>query len=94
MNAIRLKFTVLPQVWHDVRPFDCEDDSEPCPLPDCKYRIDNPAHPEVTCAIDVAEDGPMTQQQVADVLGVSQERVLFIEKRALRKLRAGGLYRG
>jgi hypothetical protein len=92
----RLHLTVLPQVWPAVRPADCEDGSEPCPLPgECKYHIDNPAHPEVTCAIDVAEDGgePITLRELGRLLGVSNEMVYKIQRRAMRKVAAVGVRR-
>jgi hypothetical protein len=33
--------------------------------------------------------GPMTQREVADILGISKTMVVKIEQRALRKLRTG-----
>lgn len=40
-----------------------------------------------TCALDVAEDGPLDRNEVARILGVSSERVRQIEEEAIRKLR-------
>jgi hypothetical protein len=39
-----------------------------------------------TCAIDVAERGPQTLQQVGEMLNVSRERVRQIEKAAVRRM--------
>ncbi len=38
-----------------------------------------------SCAIDVADDGPKTLQQVASILGVTREAVRLTEKRAKKK---------
>ena len=89
----RLALTVLPQVWHRVRPRDCEDGSEPCPDETCRYRIDSVAHPEVTCAIDVAEDGEdrPTLRDLGRLLGVSNVAIYKTQRRALQKLEALGI---
>ncbi len=88
----RLALVVLPQVWLADRPYDCADDSLPCPAPgECKHHIDNPAHPEVSCAIDVANEGPLSLNELGRVLGVTNEMICKVQRRALRKLRAGGL---
>ena len=86
-----LKLTVLPQHWHGVRPFDCEDASKPCPAPDCKLRIDNPAHPEVSCVIDVVEDGALPLMEVGRVLGIDKRLVLKAQASGLRKLGRRGV---
>jgi hypothetical protein len=88
----RLQLSVLPQVWHAVRPADCASGSEPCPMPDeCRYHLSNPAHPEVSCAIDLADDGALSLVELGRVLGVTNEMVCKIQRRALRKLKAKGL---
>ncbi len=88
----RLKLTVLPQVWAAERPYDCADASKPCPAPgQCKHHLDNPAHPEVSCVLDVADDGPLSLHELGRVLGVSNEMVAKIQRRAFKKIAAGGL---
>ena len=67
---------------------ECEEGIRPCPFASCRYWID---HVRVSCALDVAEDGPKTQELIAELLGVSQPAVVKIEQRAIRKAR---LYRG
>lgn len=42
---------------------------------------------EHSCALDVADDGPKTLEQVAEVLWVTRERARQIEQAALAKLR-------
>jgi hypothetical protein len=43
-------------------------------------------HSPETCALDVAERGEQTLEQVGSVLGLTAERVRQIEERALRRL--------
>ena len=49
-----------------------------------RYRL-----PDGSCAIAHANNGGMSQKEVAVLIGVRQQTVLDIERRALRKLRAG-----
>lgn len=44
-----------------------------------------------TCSIDVAEDGSKTRVQIGALMGLSRERVLVIERVAMRKFRAARL---
>ena len=46
----------------------------------CRYRLDAA---EVPCALEVADDGPHTLQQVARRLGVTREWIRQIEAKAL-----------
>lgn len=52
----------------------------PCKHTGCRY------HLPTACALDVADDGGATQETIADLLGVSKERVKQIEASACRKL--------
>lgn len=45
-----------------------------------------------SCALDVAERGPHTLDQVADMLTLGRARVTQIEERAIEKLRALGVF--
>lgn len=40
-----------------------------------------------TCALDVADDGPLTLQEVADILGCTNEYVRQVEEKALALIR-------
>lgn len=41
-----------------------------------------------TCVLDVTEEAPLHQRQIAELLGISHQMVGLIERVALRKLRA------
>lgn len=43
--------------------------------------------PEASCALDLASSGGLTLQEVADVTGVTRERVRQIEMKSVRRLR-------
>ncbi|MFY3742456.1 sigma factor-like helix-turn-helix DNA-binding protein [Anaeromyxobacter sp. Red801] len=43
-----------------------------------------------TCALDVADRGPLTLDEVGKILGVTRERVRQIEVAALEKLQEAG----
>lgn len=47
-----------------------------------------------TCALDLADDGPMTLQQVAEAVGVGRERVRQDQDRALARIRKGKGFEG
>lgn len=69
----------------------CEAAPRPCELAAaCRYGLPNGA-----CAIDLANGGPMTLAEVADVLGLCPERVRQIEAQAVAaldaRLRAAGV---
>ena len=71
----------------------------PCPWVSCRYHLYN-ERPEKfaydvefdqiqpdTCALDVAERGPLTQQEIADLYGLTHQRICQIEISAMRKLK-------
>ena len=65
----------------------------PCARTACRYHLAHRAHqehekqPTRDCALDVANEGEHTLEEVAVVLGVSKERVRQLEESALTKLR-------
>lgn len=83
---------------------DCLDGPRPCPWVGCRYhlgldvstrgvlllhrRAPMPWELAETCALDVADRGPLTQPLIAELLGVTAARVCEIEGVALSKLRA------
>ena len=70
--------------------------SAPCRQTQCRYHLEqrsNGEHrlkPTRDCALVVANEGERTLEEVAAVLGVSDERVRQVEERALYKLRSIG----
>lgn len=81
---------------------DCLKGARPCPWVTCRHhlyldvrqdgvmRVNFPLGPQsmlATCALDLADDGPRTLDQVSILMGMSRERVRQIEERALVKLR-------
>jgi transcriptional regulator with XRE-family HTH domain len=82
---------------------DCAGGERPCPWVGCKWHLwlvsagartirhqrraleDLPA----SCALDVADEGPHTLDEVGQALGITRERVRQIEEAALPRLRRG-----
>ena len=64
-----------------------------CQERQCRYHLAHRSHsehqlsPNRDCALDVANEGPHTREQVAAVLGLSDERLRQVEKRALARLK-------
>lgn len=72
---------------------DCERAERPCPWVSCIYHLwpdligKDPLDMEETCALDIADRGDHTLQEIGDILGITKERARQIEEVALRKLR-------
>lgn len=75
-----------------LRPRDCEDGPRPCPWLNCRYH--NGEKSTTTCAIDVADsdagrtDGLLSLRDVGRIMGISNVRVLQLERSGIRKLLA------
>ena len=62
----------------------------PCPWLKCRHHIwtdvskkrDLPVH---SCALDVADEGPHTLEQLGELLGLTRERMRQIEEMALHR---------
>jgi len=81
---------------------DCSRVPRPCPFVSCIYNLYlditqkgslklnfpkmKPEEMPISCALDVAEYGGCTLQEVGDALNICRERVRQIEEAALRKL--------
>lgn len=82
---------------------ECEQGVRPCPFVLCRYNLyldvrgdgvlrvnfpdKEPDEMLASCALDMAEDGPRTLDQVAALMGMSKERARQLEVSALEKLR-------
>lgn len=82
---------------------ECEQGVRPCPFVLCRYNLyldvrgdgvlrvnfpdKEPDEMMASCALDMAEDGPRTLDQVAALMGMSKERARQLEVSAIAKLR-------
>lgn len=82
---------------------ECLDGPRPCPWVSCRYHLyldiradgvlrinfpDRDPHEMIfSCALDMANDGPRTLDQVAGLLGMSRERVRQIEEKVLHRMK-------
>ncbi len=69
---------------------ECASLPRPCPFPDCRHHLaaDSQGPPFVySCALDAADDGAHTIDEVAEILGATREEIRDVEIAALRKLR-------
>ena len=73
---------------------DCMDGPRPCPHVTCRHHLDVEKRHGVgvgenpTCSLDVADIGEHTLEEVAEIFGMTRERVRQIQSEALEKLRA------
>lgn len=85
---------------------DCVDGPRPCPHYRCRHNLvvevtkgggirtnfDPEAEPErPSCALDVADRGPHSYEEVGVVMGVTKERIRQLEERALSGLQSSQL---
>jgi hypothetical protein len=71
---------------------DCEEGPRPCPWVQCRYHLE---HEKWTCALDVADEGEHTPAQIAELMGVTRQRVEFIMHRAIQRAqKRHGRWRG
>lgn len=87
----RLRLNVLPQGWDFVPKTrgDCADGPRPCPWNECRYNLDEwtaGRDATETCALDVADRGAASLDEIGDVLGLSHQMVSKIEQEALERL--------
>ena len=86
-------------VWRPKTYGDCQKLPRPCPFVGCRYHLyldsskgslhtlaGEPDQIPQTCALDVANEGAKTLEEVGALLGVTRERIRQIEQMALRSL--------
>lgn len=70
---------------------ECAELRRPCPFSSCRYHLAPDSRDGApflySCALDVADDGAHTLDEVAEILGTSPESVRDVEVAALVKLR-------
>lgn len=78
---------------------ECHSQPRPCPWVSCRYHlaievnagsithISDPEKMRDTCALDVADRGGHTLDQIGEIFGVTRERTRQIEEKALRKIK-------
>ena len=81
---------------------DCSKIPRPCPFVSCRYNLYcditkrgslklnfpkiEPQEMIASCALDIAELGGCTLQEIGDILNITRERVRQVQDKALRKL--------
>jgi DNA-binding CsgD family transcriptional regulator len=71
----------------------------PCTRIECRFHLARRGHwehrltPTRDCALAVANEGPHSLEEIAELLGMTRERVRQIEEAALEKLEASGQLR-
>jgi hypothetical protein len=82
---------------------ECVDDGPPdagCSHAECRYHLahrslwEHAPHPTRDCAIDVANEGPHTLQQIATFLGLTTERARQLEEQAFEQLKLNSTMKG
>lgn len=72
---------------------------EPCVHTGCRYHLaradrgGRPLHATRDCALTVANEGPHTLEEIAQVLGMTRERARQIEEAATEKLQRNAALR-
>ena len=64
---------------------DCANVERPCPHIGCHYHLESNKTGE-SCALDVADKGEHSLEEIGEIMGVTRERVRQIEANALFKL--------
>ncbi len=87
----RVHLPLAPSPSRPERRGECSDLRRPCPFPTCRYHLAPDSREGApflySCALDAADDGAHTLEEVAEILGTSPESVRDLEVAALRKLR-------
>lgn len=96
----RLPVVREPEHWRPATRAECIDLPRPCPYVGCRHHlaievtargdiahIGDPTEMAETCALDIADRGGITLEEVGEIYAVTRERVRQIEEKAKRKIR-------
>lgn len=86
LRRIEMELARLPDIEAEgeaARPAtrgECAGGPRPCPWVACRWHLSiprgrAPTSLDVTCALDVADDGPSTLDEIASALGLTRERI-------------------
>lgn len=76
---------------------DCAMVTRPCPWVECRYHLGPEVNslapadfePPESCALDVADAGPRTEEQIGELFACTRQSIQWCQRRALRKLSEG-----
>ncbi len=92
-------FRHLPVIVDAQRPTvrgDClpggHNEQRPCRWRECRYHLLDAT--KETCALDVADLGGVTLDEIGTLFGLTRERIRQIEEKAVRKLKKNPAFRG
>lgn len=88
-----------PDIRHRPKPphvrADCLDggvnEGRPCPWIGCRYNLPEAKAEQHSCALDIADQGGITLEEIGELLGVTRERVRQIEAIAIQRIRSRDL---
>lgn len=85
-TRVQLTVLVTPKVRGDCLPGGVNE-ARPCKHTACPHHM---TRPQVSCVLDVTDNGPATLEEVGEIMGISRDRIRQIEGIAIRKVQARG----
>jgi len=95
----------VPPYWRPKTRGDCLELPRPCPYVGCRHHlmldakssslklyVDEPDMMRATCSLDLADEGPKTLEEIAEILGITKERVRQMEEEAMASITAQADY--
>lgn len=100
IRLMRLPVVQAEAHWRPSTRAECVDAPRPCPYVGCRHHLaldvspngsiafffDDPSEMSDTCSLDVADRGEHTLGEIADILGVSRERIRQVEEATIKRL--------
>jgi len=69
-SGCKVTTMALPLTWGD-----CKWVPRPCPYTTCRHNNGKRVYNSTNCSLDLAEQGPMSERQIAKALGISVKQV-------------------